>query len=77
MPQLLDTEQVFPKRLGIMHGNTLVLEYYHLQKDKFKKHAMPFETGKDPKLIVEELFKSPQHAPYLKKVNPKHVRSVL
>jgi hypothetical protein len=60
-----------------MHGNTLVLEYYDLTKDKFRKHLMQFEVGSDPKLIVEEIFKDAKHVPYLKKVNPKNVRAVL
>lgn len=60
-----------------MHGNTLVLEYYDLTKDKFKKHLMPFEVGTEPKTIVEQMFKNVKHVPFLKKVNPKNVRAVL
>ena len=45
MPSYINPEQIFPKRLGVMNGNTLVLEYYNLAKDKFKKHLMPFETS--------------------------------
>lgn len=77
MTHYLDPDQIFPKRLGLMNGNTLVLEYYHLGKDKFKKHLIPYEVTKEAKIVVDEIYKSAQHAPYLKKVNPKHVRSVL
>ncbi len=77
MPQYLDPDQIFPKRLGLMNGNTLVLEYYHLGKDKFKKHLIPYEITKEAKTIIEDIFKNTKHALYLKKVNPKHVRSVL
>ena len=42
MPHYLDPEQIFPKRLGLMHGNTLVLEYYDLSRDRFKKHLIEF-----------------------------------
>jgi hypothetical protein len=63
--------------MGLMNGNTLVLEYYHLGKDKFKKHLIPYDVSKDPKTIVEDIYKNPKHAPYLKRVNPKNVRLVL
>lgn len=73
----LNAEGIFPKRLGIMNGSTLVLEYYNLAKDKFKKHQIPFNVGSDPKTIVEEIFKNPKHFVFLKKVDPKHVRAVI
>jgi len=60
-----------------MNGSTLVLEYYNLAKDKFKKHLMPFDSSTETKHIVEQIFKNPKHIPFLKKVNPKHITSVL
>ena len=52
MPHFLDPELIFPKRLGLMHSNILVLEYYDLTRDKFKKHQMHFQAGGDAKTIV-------------------------
>ena len=49
MPHFLDPEQVFPKRMGIMHGKVLVLEYYDLARDKFKKHLIEFDSSEEPK----------------------------
>jgi hypothetical protein len=72
----INADVIFPKRLGIMNGSTLVLEYYNLAKDKFKKHQIPF-NGSDSKTIVEEIFKNPKHFVFLKKVDPKHVRAVI
>lgn len=73
----LDPENVFPKRLGLMNGNTLVIEYYNLAKDKFKKHPIPFDPSADPQAVIEAIFKDQKHQPYLKKVDPKHLRAVL
>jgi hypothetical protein len=28
--------------MGIMNGNTIVIEYYDLGRDKFKKHPIPY-----------------------------------
>jgi hypothetical protein len=73
----LNADSIFPKRLGIMNGSILVLEYYNLAKDKFKKHSIPFNSSSDSKSIIEEIFKNPKHFPYLKKVDPKHIRAVI
>lgn len=43
MPRL-DSENIYPKRLGVMNGNQIILEYYNFAIDKFKKHAIPFDT---------------------------------
>lgn len=60
-----------------MNRNILVLQYYHLGKDKFKKHLIPFDLSKNNKEVIEEILKNPKHAAYLKKVDPKHLLSVL
>lgn len=73
----VSADSIYPKRLGIINGNTLVIEYYNLAKDKFKKHAIPFNSTSDPKSIVEDIFKNPKHLLYLKKVDPKNVRAVI
>lgn len=60
-----------------MNGNTLILEYYNLTKDKFKRHPIPFNPLNDVKIIIEDIFKNVKHIPYLKKIDPKHVKAVL
>lgn len=77
MPQYLNPENIFPKRLGIMHGNTLVVEYYDLSRDKFKRHAIPYDPTAEVKTILDEIYKNSKHVPYLKKVDPKHLKAVL
>lgn len=77
MPQYLNPENIFPKRLGLMYGNTLVLEYYDVGRDKFKRHPIPYDPSADPKALIDEIYKNPKHLPYLKKVDPKHLRAVL
>lgn len=43
----IDPEKIYPKRLGTYQGgNALVLEYYNLASDKFKKHVIPLDRGK-------------------------------
>lgn len=43
----IDPDKIFPKRLGTYQGgNALVLEYYNLASDKFKKHVIPLDRGK-------------------------------
>ena len=42
---ILDSESIYPKRLGLMKGNILVLEYYNIAIDKFKKHPIPFDSS--------------------------------
>jgi hypothetical protein len=74
MTSFIDSEKIFPKRLGIMKGNILVLEYYNLAKDKFKKHQIPFDPNSDSKIMIEEIYKNSKHAPILKKIDPQHIK---
>jgi len=60
-----------------MNGDTLVLEYYYLLSDKFKKHAISFNPQNDAKTNIEEMFKNSKHIPFLKRVDPKHIKAVL
>jgi hypothetical protein len=77
MPKYLNPESIFPKRLGLMQGNTLVVEYYDLSSDKFKRHPIPYDPASDIKTILDDIFKNGKHVPYLKKVDPKHLKAVL
>lgn len=77
MPHYIDPNNIFPKRMGIMNGNTIVIEYYDLGRDKFKKHPIPYNPLDEVKLTVDEIFKNSKHFPFLKKIDPKHIRSVL
>jgi hypothetical protein len=77
MPQYLDSENIFPKRLGVMNGNTLVIEYYELTRDKFKKHAISYNPQEEVKSIIDEIYKSAKHVPFIKKIDPKHLKAVL
>lgn len=73
----LNPENIFPKRIGLMQGHTLVLEYYDLSRDKFKRHPMPYDPSLDTKTAIDNIYKDAKHIPYLKKVDPKHLRAVL
>lgn len=47
-------DTIYPKRIGIAKGrDALVIEYYSLAKDCFKKHAIPFNSSRDAKTIVK------------------------
>lgn len=41
---LIDPDKIYPKRIGI-HRGAIVLEYYNLEADKFKKHLIPLERS--------------------------------
>ena len=46
----INSDNIYPKRLGTYQGgNALVLEYYNLATDKFKKHVIPLDRGKSIK----------------------------
>ena len=46
----INPDNIYPKRLGTYQGgNALVLEYYNLATDKFKKHVIPLDRGKSIK----------------------------
>lgn len=46
----INPDNIYPKRLGTyQNGNALVLEYYNLGTDKFKKHVIPLDRGKSIK----------------------------
>ena len=60
-----------------MNGNTIVIEYYDLTRDKFKKHPIPYNPQEEAKSIVEQIFKDAKHIPFIKKVDPKHLKAVL
>jgi hypothetical protein len=77
MPHYLNPECIFPKRLGLMHGNTLIVEYYDLTRDKFKRHPIPYDPHADIKAVIDEIYKNAKHFPYLKKIDPKHMKAVL
>ena len=69
MPTLIDPEQIYPKRMGMYRG-ALVIEYYYLERDCFKKHLIPFDGSENPNKIVENILKNPKHAVFLRKVAP-------
>ena len=73
----ITADDIYPKRLGLMKGNILVLEYYNIANDKFKKHPIPFNPLNDPKETIDEIFKDPKHLPFLKRVNPKDIKAVI
>lgn len=60
-----------------MNGNTIVIEYYDLTRDKFKKHPIPYNPQEEVKSIVDQIFKDAKHIPFIKKVDPKHLKAVL
>lgn len=48
--QRIDPDKIYPKRLGTyQNGNALVLEYYNLALDKFRKHVIPLDRGRSVK----------------------------
>jgi hypothetical protein len=74
----IDPEKIFPKRLGnYQNGNALVLEYYNLATDKFKKHVIALDRGKSVKENVDEIYKNAKHGMLLGKVEPKYVEAVI
>lgn len=60
-----------------MNGNTIVIEYYDLTRDIFKKHPIPYNPQEEVKNIVDQIFKDAKHIPFIKKVDPKHIKAVL
>ena len=38
---------------------------------------MPYDPSLDAKTVIDQIFKDVKHIPYLKKVDPKHLRAVL
>ena len=52
MPTLIDPDQIYPKRMGIYRSNSLVIEYYNMEKDCFKKHLIPFDPSESSKKNV-------------------------
>jgi hypothetical protein len=77
MPHYIDPNNIFPKRMGIMNGNTLIIEYYDVSRDKFKKHPIPYNPLDEVKLTVDQIFKNSKHFPFLKKIDPKHIKAIL
>ena len=65
----INPDNIYPKRLGTYQGgNALVLEYYNLTTDKFKKHMIPLDRSKSIKENVDEIYKNPKHGILLRKV---------
>jgi hypothetical protein len=60
-----------------MNGNTLIIEYYDVSRDKFKKHPIPYNPLDEVKLTVDQIFKNSKHFPFLKKIDPKHIKAIL
>jgi hypothetical protein len=59
------------------NGKALVLEYYNLAMDKFKKHLIPLDHSKSAKENLDMIYKNPKHGVLLRKVEPKYVENVL
>lgn len=38
---------------------------------------MPYDPSLDAKIIIDNIYKDVKHIPYLKKVDPKHLRAIL
>ena len=65
----IDPDKIYPKRLGTyQNGNALVLEYYNLASDKFKKHVIPLDHTKSAKENLDAIYKNPKHSILLRKV---------
>ena len=76
MPTLIDPDSIYPKRIGLYRG-ALVLEYYNIERDCFKKHIIPYDGTHPPDKIVENILKNPKHAVFLRKVAPEHLKVAL
>ena len=72
-----NSDQVYPKRLGIYKDNYLVLEYYHLTEDKFKKRLIPFDANISAGKNVEIILRDPKHSPFLKKIEAQHLEKII
>lgn len=76
MPSLIDPEHIYPRRIGLYRGG-IVLEYYNLEKDCFKKHVIPYDSSDSSDKIIENILKNPKHSVFLRKVAPHHLKQVL
>ena len=68
MPKWLNPEHIYPMKLGIYRNSALVIQYYILSEDKFKKHLIPFNNHDSPDQILDSILRNPKHAPFLRKV---------
>lgn len=75
MPSI-DPEQIYPKRVGTYKGS-LVIEYYNLEKDCFKKHLIPYDSSETIDKIIENILKNPKHSVFLRKVAPHLLKSAI
>jgi hypothetical protein len=76
--KLINADNIYPKRLGTyQNGNALVLEYYNLDLDKFKKHVIPLDHTKDVKENVKSILKNQKHALLLRKVDAKYLEAAI
>lgn len=72
----VDPEQIYPKRMGTYRGS-IVIEYYNLEKDCFKKHLIPYDSSENVDKIIENILKNPKHSVFLRKVAPHHLKEAI
>lgn len=77
MKNYTSPQNIYPKRLGLYQGNYLVVEYYNLQQDKFKKHLIQFDPSIGPDKNLEEMLRNQKHSIFLRKIESKYIKKVL
>ncbi len=77
MINYLEADKIYPKRIGIYKGNNLVIEYYNFAEDKFSKHKIPFNAADPPQKIIQTILKNPKNSALFRKVDSRHLKSIL